>query len=52
MMMCFPLKKSKKAELALLFPLSCRFEQRSARVRRDVSIPTVLILSCVFDDCP
>lgn len=41
MMLCFPLKKNKKAELALLFPLSWLFEQRSARFRimlTDVSV--------------
>lgn len=58
MMLCFPLKKNKKAELALLFPLSWLFEQRSARFRimlTDVSVFPFqtfwFLLVVCFDDC-
>lgn len=50
----FSIEKSHRAELALLLPLSCPFEQRSARFRRmlcDVSVfPVRFLLVMCFDD--
>lgn len=62
MMLCFPLKKNKKAEWALLLPLSRLFEQRSARFRAiDVSVLfcffsssncfSFLLTQCLDDRC-